>query len=61
MTRPDAADLALGELQREMLIDRGPSSVPEDGIPYLSKEGYPSSHLRKAHRDLVGKAKTYQA
>src|SRR5437763_3316121 len=27
--RPDAADLALAELQREMLIDRGPSSVPK--------------------------------
>src|SRR5262249_30381211 len=41
MKRPDPADLALGELQREFLIDRGPSSVPEKGIPYLSKEGYP--------------------
>jgi hypothetical protein len=58
MTRPDAADLALGELQREMLIDRGPSSVPEHGIPYLSKEGYPYRIFEKAHRDLVGKAKT---
>ena len=30
--RPDAADLALTELQRDMLIDRGPSSVPKNGI-----------------------------
>src|SRR5215813_10422330 len=29
MKRPDPADLALSELQRELLIDRGPSSVPE--------------------------------
>src|SRR5216117_2837473 len=41
LKRPDPADLALSELQRELLIDRGPSSVPAKGIPYLSKEGYP--------------------
>ena len=57
MKRPDAADLALAELQREMLIDRGPSSVPEEGIPYLSKEGYPYRIFEKAHPDLVKAAK----
>jgi hypothetical protein len=53
MKRPDPADLALGELQREMLIDRGPSSVPKNGIPYLSKEGFPYRIFEKAHPDLV--------
>jgi len=57
MKRPDPADLALAELQREMLIDRGPSSVPEKGIPYLSKEGYPYRILAKSHPDLVKAAK----
>src|SRR5499427_5821372 len=28
--RPDAADLALAELQRELLVDRGPSGVPKN-------------------------------
>src|SRR5215470_7736165 len=55
--RPDPADVALGDLQREMLIDRGPSSVPENGIPYLSKEGFPYRIFDKAHSDLVRAAK----
>ena len=55
--RPDAADLALTELQREMLIDRGPSSVPEKGIPYLSTEGFPYRIFEKAHPQLVKAAK----
>ena len=41
MKRPDPADTALGDLQREILIDRGASTVPRNGIPYLSKEGFP--------------------
>jgi hypothetical protein len=53
MKRPDPADLALAELQRDMRIDRGPSSVPETGIPYLSKEGYPYRVFEKAHPELV--------
>ena len=57
MKRPDPADLALGELQREMLIDRGPSSVPENGIPYLSREGFPYRIFDKAHSDLVKAAR----
>jgi len=57
MKRPDAADLALGELQREMLIDRGPSSVPKNGIPYLSKEGYPYRVFERAHPELLKAAK----
>ena len=53
LKRPDPGDLALAELQREMLIDRGPASVPKTGIPYLSKEGYPYRVFEKAHPDLV--------
>jgi hypothetical protein len=61
MTRPDAADLAVSELQREMLVDRGPSSVPKNGIPYLSKEGFPYRIFEKAHPDLVKAAKKINA
>ena len=57
MKRPDPADLALAELQREMLIDRGPSSAPQNGIPYLSKEGFPYRIFEKAHPELVRAAK----
>ncbi len=55
--RPDAADLALAELGREMLIDRGPSSAPAKGIFYLSPEGYPHRILAAAHPELVRAAK----
>jgi hypothetical protein len=48
-------------LQREMLIDRGPSSVPKNGIPYLSKEGFPYRIFQKAHPDLVKAAKKMNA
>src|SRR5262245_16105933 len=51
--RPDRADVALADLQRDMRIDRGPSSVPKSGIPYLSKEGYPYRVFETAHADLV--------
>jgi len=51
--RPDAADVALTELQRELLVDRGPASIPEKGIPYLSPEGYPYRPFEKAHPDMV--------
>lgn len=53
MKRPDPADLALAELQRDLLIDRGPVDVPKKGIPYLSKEGYPYRIFEKAHPNLV--------
>ena len=55
--RPDPADVALGDLQREILIDRGPSTVPRNGIPYLSKEGFPYRVFDKAHPELVKLAK----
>jgi len=54
--RPDPGDVALGELQRDLLIDRGPSSVPRNGIPYLSPEGFPYRVFDKAHPDLVRRA-----
>lgn len=53
MKRPDVADLAVAELQRDLLVDRGPASVPQNGIPYLSREGYPYRIFEKAHPDLV--------
>jgi hypothetical protein len=55
--RPDPADLAVAELQRAMFIDRGPSTVPKSGIPYLSKEGFPYRVFETAHPELVKAAK----
>jgi len=55
--RPDRADLALAELMREMLVDRGPASVPAKGIPYLAKEGYPYRAFAKSHPELIKAAK----
>jgi hypothetical protein len=54
--RPDRGDIALGELQRDLLIDRGPSSVPKNGIPYLSPEGFPYRIFDTAHPDIVQNA-----
>ncbi len=54
--RPDPADLALAELQHEMLVDRGPSSVPKTGLPYLSPEGFPYRVFEKTHPELVRSA-----
>ena len=59
--RPDRADLAVSELQRDILIDRGPSVVPKNGIPYLSKEGFPYRLFEAAHPDLVEPAKKLSA
>jgi len=56
LKRPDPGDIALAELQREFLIDRGPSSVPKKGIPYLSPEGYPYRIFEKAHPAVVRSA-----
>jgi hypothetical protein len=54
--RPDRADEALAELMRELRIDRGPSSVPKRGVPYLSPEGFPYRVFDAAHPELVEKA-----
>jgi hypothetical protein len=51
--RPDRGDIALGELQRDLKIDRGPSSVPKKGIPYLSPEGFPYRIFDKAHPEIL--------
>jgi len=51
--RQDPAYEALGELQRHLLVDRGPFAVPTSGIPYLSREGYPYHFFHEAHADLV--------
>ena len=51
--RHDPAYEALGELQRHLLVDRGPFVVPTSGIPYLSREGYPYHLFHEAHADLV--------
>jgi hypothetical protein len=51
--RPDPADVAMTELQRELLVDRGPSSIPRKGIPYLSPEGFPYRPFEKTHPDIV--------
>jgi hypothetical protein len=51
----------VGDLQRELLIDRGPSTVPTNGIPYLSKEGFPYRVFDQAHPELVQLAKTMNA
>jgi hypothetical protein len=56
LKRPDPGDIALAELQRQFLIDRGPSSVPKSGIPYLSPEGYPYRIFDKANADVVRSA-----
>src|SRR5215471_4960892 len=53
LKRPDPGDIALAELQRQFLIDRGPSSVPKSGIPYLSPEGYPYRIFDKTNADVV--------
>jgi hypothetical protein len=54
--RPDTADLALGELQRELLVDRGPASTPAGGVFYLSREGYPYRVFAHAHREIASAA-----
>ena len=51
--RHDPAYDALAELQRQLLVDRGPFVVPKTGIPYLSREGYPYHLFHDAHADLV--------
>ncbi len=54
--RPDRADVALAELMRDLRVDRGPSSVPRRGIPYLSKEGFPYRVFEQAHPELIVQA-----
>jgi hypothetical protein len=54
--RPDAADVALSELQRELLVDRGPSGGASQGVFYLTREGYPYRAFAPAHPEIVAAA-----
>jgi hypothetical protein len=49
----DPAYKALAELQRALLVDRGPFDMPAKGVPYLSRDGYPYHLFHQAHGDLV--------
>jgi hypothetical protein len=57
-TWPNPADEALAELQRALVVDRGPTDVPERGAAYLTKEGIPyrlvddvhAAHVRAASK-----------
>jgi len=51
--KSDAAYEALAELQRRLLVDRGPFEVRRSGIPYLPKEGYPYHFFHVVHADLA--------
>jgi hypothetical protein len=55
-TSDDHAYVILGELQRNILIDRGPFKVTNKAIPYLSKEGYPYHLFTEAHPELAKEA-----
>jgi hypothetical protein len=52
-TWPNPADDALGELQRLLVIDRGPTDVPENGAAYLSKDGIPYRLVDAVHAQHV--------
>jgi hypothetical protein len=57
--RHDPAYAALGELARELLVDRGPFEIPKAGIPYLSTEGYPYHLFHLVHAELAAAAQRY--
>ena len=52
LERHDPTLEALTELQRALLIDRGPFAPSGAGIPYLSRVGYPYHLFNVAHPDL---------
>jgi len=52
-TSHDPAYEALAELQRALLVDRGPFDMPAKGVPYLSRDGYPYHLFHQAHAGLV--------
>jgi hypothetical protein len=54
--RGDPAYDALAELQRALLVARGPFAIPKTGIPYLSAEGYPYHLLLGRHPHIVRQA-----
>jgi hypothetical protein len=55
--RHDPAYEALADLQRQLLVARGPFEMAKTGIPYLSAEGYPYHLLHVRHPDLVRDAR----
>ncbi|HKV99746.1 MAG TPA: hypothetical protein VJN96_07975 [Vicinamibacterales bacterium] len=59
--RHDPAYEALAELQRALLVGRGPFEVTNSAIPYLSQEGYPYYLLHERHADLVRQARALSA
>jgi hypothetical protein len=52
-TSDDPAYVVLSELQRHLLIDRGPFKISNQAIPYLAKEGYPYHLFEEAHLELA--------
>jgi hypothetical protein len=56
-SRHDPAYEALAELQRALLVGRGPFEVTNSAIPYLSQEGYPYYLLHERHVELVRQAR----
>jgi hypothetical protein len=59
LPRHDPGYLAVSELTRVMLVDRGPFEVNTRGVPYLPKEGYPYHLFHQAHPELVRRASRY--
>jgi hypothetical protein len=57
-TWPSPADEALGELQRLLVIDRGPTDVPEKGAAYLTRDGIPYRLVDGVHVQHVKAAVT---
>jgi hypothetical protein len=55
--RHDPAYEALAELQRALLVGRGPFEVTNSAIPYLSQEGYPYHLLHERHPTLLREAR----
>lgn len=56
-TWPNAADDALAELQRALVLDRGATEVPKTGAPYLGKDGIPYRLVDREHAAHVRRAK----
>lgn len=55
--RHDPAYEALADLQRQLLVARGPFAMAKTGIPYLAPEGYPYFLLHERHPEIVREAR----
>ena len=60
-TSDDPAYLVLNELQRHLLIDRGPFKISNQAIPYLAREGYPYHLFEEAHLELAEEGEEIKA